>query len=702
MEKIYLVQFFLEKTKAYHFVRKSLLILFMIIPMVFICSCINHENKKTVGFVLKSGERISVGTNHRRGPLAIGLQSNPVGQAYVFDNKEPDLFVISSKHSLQPNAGLYLYKWIERDEEGTPVFGQRQIVDLPEFIHNNSDYPFINNINGTIFQTTDGVIHGWWLDGRKIYRTIFDRKELEFKLSSSGIIEIEGLPDISQFPNNLSVIQHNNSEAQIILGINDKKNHRPKGYWRDPDYHMFDGAGIFLGSWPFEYLYISDTFSLDVKFPIPFSQYSTTREEVLHGYKKITVVEYGKDKGNQLVTGSWYGNIMYYPLLSGNNSGKYLLICDLSGIAHRHKTIGPTPIAYPNPNTGLLSDLIVGGESELTYYRFTGKFHYNGSPIYHDPVPILEQDAKLYTGSLPVINVVDWDNNEHLDIIAGNSEGRVLLFLNVGTNEKPAFMNAKSIYAGNRPIHIQPGYRGSIQGPAEARFGYSCPKIVDWNEDGLFDIVMSSATGCHEVFLNIGNLVEPKFAQSVPIYYKGLDLHGTWRVQPGVKKLGERMAYVTLDDDDEFHFYWQIDPYNVEDGGKLYLDNDSAICANFLSAGGTGRLKIVLTDWDVDGKIDMLVGTPRHGSVPNPKDGLPQSKGLKGAAVLFLKNVGTDKKSVFAFPKLMRFRGEPIYLGQHACSPEVWDYGQPNGPDLLVGEQDGRIRYYARKDLSWD
>ena len=143
------------------------------------------------------------------------------------------------------------------------------------------------------------------------------------------------------------------------------------------------------------------------------------------------------------------------------------------------------------------------------------------------------------------------------------------------------------------------------------------------------------------------------------------------------------------------------DAYNVEDGGKLYLDDGSKIRGGYLSAGGTGRLKIVLVDWDKDGKTDLLVGTTRHSSVPNPVSGLPQSKGRKGATVLFLKNVGTDSEPVFAFPEMFRFKGEVIYLGQHACSPMVWDYGQPAGPDLMIGEQDGRIRYYERKHLTW-
>jgi hypothetical protein len=160
------------------------------------------------------------------------------------------------------------------------------------------------------------------------------------------------------------------------------------------------------------------------------------------------------------------------------------------------------------------------------------------------------------------------------------------------------------------------------------------------------------------------------------------------------------MAYVALDDQDEFHLYWRIDDHNLEDGEKLHLDDGSVIGANFLSAGGTGRLKINLVDWNRDGKSDLLVGTPRHGSVPKPKTGLPQSLGLPGAAVLFLRNTGTEENPRFAFPELVKFRGEPLFLGQHACGPAPAVFGKENGPDLIVGEESGRFLFYAREDLS--
>ncbi|MFV2070499.1 MAG: hypothetical protein ACC645_26325, partial [Pirellulales bacterium] len=80
--------------------------------------------------------------------------------------------------------------------------------------------------------------------------------------------------------------------------------------------------------------------------------------------------------------------------------------------------------------------------------------------------------------------------------------------------------------------------------------------------------------------------------------------------------------------------------------------------------------------------------------------GLPQSLGLPGSAVLFLRNVGEGVHPVFAFPELMHFKGKPIFLGQHACGPAVADFGVPGGLDLIVGYEDGRFLYYSREHLT--
>ncbi len=641
---------------------------------------------------LVSGEAIPVGAGVLRGRMAVGISTEAIGVVGSSGVEGSDIFTIAGTHSTRP--GLYLYHFVARADTGAPVFGNSVEVELPT---GKGKVP----PPGAIFQSKEGVVHGFWLRKNEVLRTIFDPKGQRFVESPAGAIAIEGMP---RNPSWLGVLQEESGAIELLLGINDGTPQRPTDApsWRDPAYRPFDGAGVYRGGWPYVFMYGARIESADAAGGAKAKLITPTQREALLNYGNITAVDLGSGRQRDVITGTWFGNLLYYhnAAASGVELQPQRLVTDEAGIAHHHLSIRPSPVAYPNAQSGLMSDLIVGGEGALYYYRFTGRFTAIGAPIYADPYPVLEQDAKLYPGSLPVINAVDWDGNGALDVVAGNSEGRVLFFRNAGSNAKPAFQDSIPLYVGNRPIQIHPGYH-DVQGPQEAPWGYASPCVVDWNGDGLPDILMSSATARHEVFLNIGSRTQPKLDLSAPLFCRGLDLHGTWRVKPGGAKLGQRMAYVALDDDDEFHLYWQIDVYNLEDGGKLHLKDGKAIRANFLAAGGTGRSKIVLTDWDRDGKLDLLVGTPRHGSIPNPEKGLPQSKGLKGAAIVFMKNVGSNEQPVFAFPTLMQFRGNPIYLGQHECSPAVWDIGQADGPDLLAGNQDGRIMYYARRDLSW-
>jgi hypothetical protein len=211
---------------------------------------------------------------------------------------------------------------------------------------------------------------------------------------------------------------------------------------------------------------------------------------------------------------------------------------------------------------------------------------------------------------------------------------------------------------------------------------------------------MGDSLSRHTVMLNRGSRQAPKLDLQVPLYLDGLDLHGTWRVRPAAARLGERMAYVALDDQDQFHLYWQIDEYNLADGGKLLLEDGSRITANFLGAGGTGRSKFELVDWDQDGLVDLLVGTPRHHSVPEPEKGLPRALGLPGATVLFLKNVATNTDPRFRFPVVFRHKGEGIFLGQHEIGVSAGYLGG-GGLNLLVSRENGRLYLYKREYLDW-
>ena len=61
-------------------------------------------------------------------------------------------------------------------------------------------------------------------------------------------------------------------------------------------------------------------------------------------------------------------------------------------------------------------------------------------------------------------------------------------------------------------IRIQAGPNGSIQGPCEAKWGYTTLTVADWDGDGLPDLVVNSIWGKVHWYRNVGTRKAPRLA----------------------------------------------------------------------------------------------------------------------------------------------------------------------------------------------
>ncbi|WP_395749143.1 FG-GAP repeat domain-containing protein [Prosthecobacter sp.] len=633
---------------------------------------------------------LASGAMNGRGPLAlVNLNHHVLGHARVFGSKEDDLFVAGYGG---PQA-VHLFRWVDAAETGAPVFAQPVEVKCAY------------KEKGSVFQRKDGAIIGLWIDKEALVTTEFDREKLEFRETKRV-----KLPGAVKSPGSVGVLLNEDGSYDLAFEMSNGGK-GPEGSPNTEEWRPFNSSGIAVGELRYRYL-------MGVNSKGEAKQITKTKNEVYFSMHGITAVNLGEGHERDLVTGSRQGNLVYYrnKAASGFELETKRLIAGEDGNALRHPSINPSVCAYG-------SGLIACGEGSLYFYRFTGKFTQAGAPIFTEPVSVLQEHADLYAGTLPAPTTVDWNGDEVLDIIAGNSEGFVLFFKNVGSNEEPKFLPATRVQAGGREIQVQAGYAGSLQGLQEARWGYLSPNVIDWNGDGVPELITCDITGNYMIYMNRGTKTEAKLEAAHPIYCDGIDLHGMWRCRAALAKIGERVALAMVDGDDQFHLYWRIDDYNVEDGGKMLLEDGKTIGASGGVGGMSGRCKLDFFDWNQDGKMDLVIGTGRVCSIPDRETGYPMAAlgqnpvvgGLIGKLVdsalptklkktlgtpLVMLNTGTNAKMKFARPLTFQdAEGKVIQPGGAHETGAVGTMLGGNGPNLLICNEAGRMFLLPGKKL---
>ena len=107
-------------------------------------------------------------------------------------------------------------------------------------------------------------------------------------------------------------------------------------------------------------------------------------------------------------------------------------------------------------------------------------------------------------------------------------------------------------------------------------------------------------------------------------------------------------------------------------GRRIFVDESGQpLRLNPNRAGKSGRRKFVMTDWDGDGKVDILIN---------------------GRNIDFMRNVA-DRTGQYVFKNLGPL--DRRRLAGHTTCPAVVDWNRDRIPDLLIGAEDGFF-YYLR------
>lgn len=335
-------------------------------------------------------------------------------------------------------------------------------------------------------------------------------------------------------------------------------------------------------------------------------------------------------------------------------------------------------------------DLVIGDEDgRVAFMENTGEI-LGGLPQFLPPRYFRQKAAGVKFGALATPYAFDWDGDGDEDLIVGNTAGYIGLIENLdGDPHSPKLAEPVYLQAGGRPIRIQAGPNGSIQGPCEAKWGYTTQTVADWNQDGLPDLLVNSIWGEVLWYQNIGTRTKPELAraQIVKVEWNGdvpkpewnwwnprrNQLVTQWRTTPVAVDFNQDglMDLVMLDHEGYLSFFERTgsgQDLKLLPGKRIFVDESlKPIQLNPKRAGGSGRYKIHVVDWDGDGRLDLLVNSMNADFYRNEKT-------VDGKTVLKNRGPLSARK-----------------LAGHTSSPCTVDWDQDGVRDLIVGAEDGYL-----------
>ncbi|WP_035464026.1 FG-GAP repeat domain-containing protein [Algoriphagus vanfongensis] len=425
----------------------------------------------------------------------------------------------------------------------------------------------------------------------------------------------------------------------------------------------------------------------------------------VYGAPSPNFADFDGDGDLDLICGEFLDRLTYFENIGTREKPEYkkgVFLENSSGLIKMDLEM-IIPIALDWDRDGHV-DLIVGDEDgRVAWIRNSGKIE-RGVPVFDSPDYFRQQSDNLKFGALATPVSVDWDNDGDEDLITGNSAGYFAFIENLG-GEIPSWSEPQLLKENGKTIRIQAGPNGSIQGPAEAKWGYTTLSVADWDGDGLKDIVFNSIWGKVEWIRNTeAGLETPRPIKmqrgNSPVtspawnWWKSEsdELVSQWRTTPYAIDWNEDglMDLVMLDHEGYLSFFEGVEVGNehaILPGRKIFYGENASVFTNKdqavneeggplqlnnAEAGGSGRRKISIVDWDGDGDLDLLVNSVNVSWFENTSQ-------------------STDKV-IFAHRGPI---GERILAG-HTTSPTFVDWNKDGVPEILVGAEDGHFYHFAR------
>lgn len=327
----------------------------------------------------------------------------------------------------------------------------------------------------------------------------------------------------------------------------------------------------------------------------------------------------------------------------------------------------------------------------------------NGEPCFRRVGRALSLSAVMSLSDQAWPCICDWDSDGDADLLVGGGYGWPRIVLNEGTSDRPAYAEPRFVIADGKPVRI---LRNQILGGENWHdMGYTYPAFVDWDGDGLGDILLPNETNRIFWYKNVGTKTAPVFAKrqqvvvdgypdSVAARFKSSQLAGDKSVpnapypyqkdRPFFWRTGAAFADINGDGlvdlmthDGHVRKLTLFERYRddkgrlrLKKGPRLKLKDGRAIDDAIVGRGKHWTESFRCADWDGDGLTDIVYACA----------GTAAAKG----SIYLLRNCGSKTEPVFEPPRTFCCFGKPIKVTSHGPHPAVGDLDGDGKCDLLT------------------